>query len=146
MKLRKIDVFDVQGVYMLYFNDNIVYCGESICCLTRVTKHKNDGAIPFDDFEIIPSINRKTLERELIIKHRPMFNKQYNPNHIRVIGRHGGRKHGLNKKATIKAKKCTELYNNTKMTVPEIMKKLNIGSKATFYKYLKMHNTTLKTD
>ena len=145
MKFRSIDVFGIEGVYLLYCNNELVYCGESLCCLTRVVNHNHEKAILFDDFEIIPSKNRKELEKELIVKHCPKLNKQHNPNHVYVNNRKGGRKPGLNKKAIEKAKKCAELYNKNDMTVPEIMKKLKIGSKATFYKYIRIAEVDLKS-
>lgn len=144
MKLRCKDVFLIEGVYLLYLNDNVVYCGESKCCISRVNTHWREQAIIFDDFEVIKSSSRKSLEKALIIEYRPMYNKTYNPDHIKPINRKGGRKHGLTKSGKRKSKQCAELYKSSEMTVPEIMKKVGIGSKATFYKYLNIHSVDIK--
>ena len=52
-------------------------------------------------------------------------------------GRKGGRPHGLSKESKRKAKMCAKLYKANNICVEEIMDMVGIGSKATFYKYLR---------
>lgn len=52
-------------------------------------------------------------------------------------GRKGGRPHGISKAGKKKAKLIAKLYQANNMTVEDIMESMNIGSKATFYKYLR---------
>ena len=58
----------------------------------------------------------------------------------RKRGRKGGRPSGLTKEAKRKAALCKSLYKANDMTIEEIMEATNIGSKATFYKYLRFMN------
>lgn len=55
----------------------------------------------------------------------------------RKRGRKGGRPHGLTKESKKKANAAAKLYKANAMTVQDIMESLSIGSKATFYKYLR---------
>jgi len=55
----------------------------------------------------------------------------------RKRGRKGGRPSGLSKSAKSKARVCASLYKANDMSIEEIMETTGIGSKATFYKYLR---------
>ena len=55
----------------------------------------------------------------------------------RKRGRKGGRPSGLSKESKKKAKVCAKLYKANTLTIEEIMEITGIGSKATFYKYLR---------
>ncbi len=52
-------------------------------------------------------------------------------------GRKGGRKPGLSKSAKTKAKSAARLYEKGDQSVDEMMSALGIGSRATFYRYLR---------
>lgn len=62
----------------------------------------------------------------------------------RERGKIGGRPKGLSKEAKKKAKAAKDLYLNH-YTVDDICKILNIGSKATLYRYLNHESVILKT-
>lgn len=61
----------------------------------------------------------------------------------RARGRIGGKPKGLSTEAKEKAKALKILYDTGKITVMEICKRLEIGSKATFYKYLEFERKRL---
>lgn len=81
------------------------------------------------------------LERNLIIE-RTKAGLQA----AREKGNIGGRKPGLSPEAIKKAKAAKKLYldSDSNYTVDEICTTLNIGSKATLYRYLKYLNVSLK--
>lgn len=81
------------------------------------------------------------LERNLIIE-RTKAGLQV----AREKGHIGGRKPGLSPEAIKKAKAAKKLYldSDSNYTVDEICTTLNIGSKATLYRYLKYLNVSLK--
>lgn len=81
------------------------------------------------------------LERNLIIE-RTKAGLQA----AREKGNIGGRKPGLSPEAIKKAKAAKKLYldSDSNYTVDEICSTLNIGSKATLYRYLKYLNVSLK--
>ncbi len=72
------------------------------------------------------------LERDIIIERTNAGLEA-----ARKRGRKGGRPSGLTKASKTKAKMCAKLYKTNDVTVEEIMEMTNIGSKATFYKYLR---------
>lgn len=78
------------------------------------------------------------FEREIIIQ-RTHAGLQA----ARERGRIGGRKKGLSKEAKAKAKIAKQLYESGDMKVNAICKTLNIGSKATLYRYLRYTKTSL---
>ena len=81
------------------------------------------------------------LERNLIIE-RTKAGLQA----AREKGHIGGRKPGLSREAIKTAKAAKKLYldPDSNYTVEEICTTLNIGSKATLYRYLRYLNVTLK--
>ena len=81
------------------------------------------------------------LERNLIVE-RTNAGLQA----AREQGRVGGRKPGLSREAKKKANAAKKLYldPDTNYTVDEICSTLNIGSKATLYRYLRYLNVDLK--
>lgn len=58
----------------------------------------------------------------------------------RARGRIGGKPKGLSAEAKKKAVRVKDLYDERKLSVLEICRVLEIGSKATFYKYLRFEN------
>ncbi len=72
------------------------------------------------------------LERDLIVERT-----KAGLDAARKRGRKGGRPSGLSKASKQKAKMCAKLYKTNTVTIEDIMETLNIGSKATFYKYLR---------
>jgi len=60
----------------------------------------------------------------------------------RARGRKGGRPKAIDKIDQKKLQRAKELYNDKKMTVPEIMKLTGFKSKDTFYKYVVNTETT----
>lgn len=75
------------------------------------------------------------LERDIIVERTKAGLEA-----ARKRGRKGGRPHGLSKESKKKAKACAKLYKANAMTVQDIMESMSIGSKATFYKYLRYMN------
>ena len=63
------------GVYMLIDHGEIVYIGQSANIQQRINSHKKDKQ--FDDVRIIDcnKIDRRIVERDLIHKHSPKYNK-----------------------------------------------------------------------
>lgn len=72
------------------------------------------------------------LERDIIVERTKAGLEA-----ARKRGRKGGRPSGLSKASKQKAKLCAKLYKANTITIEEIMEMNNIGSKATFYKYLR---------
>lgn len=72
------------------------------------------------------------LERDLIVERTKAGLEA-----ARKRGRKGGRPSGLSKASKKKARLCVKLYKTNTVTVEEIMEMTDIGSKATFYKYLR---------
>lgn len=70
---------NVSGVYFLFHNDEIVYIGQGWNCFLRVAEHtRKDSSKVFTHWsfvEIQSETERKVIERELIKKHRPKFNR-----------------------------------------------------------------------
>jgi hypothetical protein len=70
---------NIQGVYLLFNNDKIVYVGKSDCCIkSRILLHLQDKQ--FDYFSIIQVENIEVinvLETALILYYRPFYNKIY---------------------------------------------------------------------
>ena len=62
----------------------------------------------------------------------------------RERGKLGGRPSGLSKEARKKAKAAKDLYLNGGYTADGICRLLNIGSKATLYRYLKFEGVSLR--
>ena len=78
--------FDLEGntggVYFLFNNDELVYIGKGWNCLLRVAEHtRKDSNKVFNSWrytEVIDSKKRGELERELIRKYKPIYNKNHN--------------------------------------------------------------------
>lgn len=70
---------NVSGVYFLFHNDEVVYIGQGWNCFLRVAEHtRKDSCKIFTHWsyvEVESETERKALERELIKKHRPKFNR-----------------------------------------------------------------------
>lgn len=62
----------------------------------------------------------------------------------RARGKIGGKPKGLSDSARKKAVRVKELYDEKSLTVDEICRLIKIGSKATFYKYLKFESERLR--
>lgn len=72
------------------------------------------------------------LERDIIIERT-----KAGLDAARKRGRKGGRPYGLTVESKKKAKICAKLYKANLLSVEEIMDMTGVGSKATFYKYLR---------
>jgi excinuclease UvrABC nuclease subunit len=78
-----------KGIYYLKFKHQIVYVGMSTTnCMNRINTHWNDNNKIFDAFEIkpTPDLSNKqilALEKRLIKKYKPMFNKVHNKDNNR---------------------------------------------------------------
>jgi DNA invertase Pin-like site-specific DNA recombinase len=72
------------------------------------------------------------LERDLIVERTKAGLEA-----AKKRGRKGGRPHGLSVEAKKKAEMCAKLYKTNTISVEEIMEMAGVGSKATFYKYLR---------
>jgi len=83
------------------------------------------------------------LDRNLIIERTNAGLKA-----ARERGRIGGRKKGLSPDAAKKAKTLKKIYEDPdrNMTIDEICKLLKLGSKATFYRYLRAENVKTKRE
>lgn len=82
-KKRKIDFFGVSGVYYLIKENKVVYIGESSCIITRLSQHYKEGVKDFDFFyydRVDSEVKRKSKEKILIKKFRPIYNSTHNPN------------------------------------------------------------------
>jgi hypothetical protein len=73
------ELFYSPCIYFLYFGGKIVYIGETISLMQRISQHVNDGVKEFDSFtfEVIEGsgVQRKHRESCLIRKHKPKYNK-----------------------------------------------------------------------
>ena len=63
-------------IYILYYNNKIVYIGESMRGIKRTMSHLTTKV--FDEFSFFDApedrIERLELEKKLILKHRPVYN------------------------------------------------------------------------
>lgn len=70
--------FNTPCIYLLYLNDNIVYVGQTLCLARRIQEHMESGK-EFDSFCVHTYMEdeyiRLQMERILIRKHRPKYNK-----------------------------------------------------------------------
>lgn len=100
-----------------------------------------DTTTPLGKFFLQINGSFAELERNLIIE-RTKAGLQA----AREKGKVGGRKPGLSSEAIKKAKAARKLYldSDNNYTVEEICSTLNIGSKATLYRYLRHLNVDLK--
>jgi DNA invertase Pin-like site-specific DNA recombinase len=78
------------------------------------------------------------LERDLIIERTKAGLES-----ARRRGRTGGRPNGLSKEAKKKAIVAETLYKEGKLSVKDICKTINVGSKRTLYKYLRSRNVEI---
>ena len=69
------------GLYFLFDGDDLVYIGKGWNCLLRVAEHtRKDSDKVFTSWEYIHIQDKREysmLERELIQKHAPKYNKTY---------------------------------------------------------------------
>ncbi len=72
---------NVSGVYFLFDQGELVYIGKGWNCLLRVAEHtRKDSDKIFTSWEYIAIENKKeysALEKELIRRHAPKYNKTY---------------------------------------------------------------------
>ena len=63
------------GVYLLFYNKEVVYVGQSVCPYQRIFAHKNKKL--FDEFRILHCSSRRALywEKKLIDFFNPKLNK-----------------------------------------------------------------------
>ncbi|MDL2312815.1 recombinase family protein [Bacteroidales bacterium OttesenSCG-928-B11] len=100
-----------------------------------------DTATPLGQFFLQITGAFAELDRNLIIERTHAGLKA-----AKERGRVGGRKKGLSKEAEKKAKAVKKIYldpENT-LSMDEICKLFNIGSKATLYRYLRAENVEIK--
>lgn len=99
-----------------------------------------DTATPLGSFFLHITGAFAELERNLIVERTKAGLKI-----ARDQGRIGGRRKGLSKNAKNKAKAAKKLYlsEERNQTVEDICKLLGIGSKATFYRYLRSENVII---
>ncbi len=72
------------GLYFLFDNDELVYIGKGWNCLLRVAEHtRKDSDKIFTSWNYIEITDKQEyskLEKELIVKFSPKYNKVYNKN------------------------------------------------------------------
>jgi|GEM_PF-2485641 len=72
---------NLSGVYFLFDQDELVYIGKGWNCLLRVAEHtRKDSDKVFTSWEYVHVSNKSeytALEKELIRKHAPKYNKVY---------------------------------------------------------------------
>jgi predicted GIY-YIG superfamily endonuclease len=77
----KTNTVNKKGVYFLYYKGEVVYIGETKMFLHRIATHLKDNIKQFDSFELVYENNtqagRRKVEKELILKHKPKYNKDY---------------------------------------------------------------------
>lgn len=76
-------LFGVSGLYFLFDKGlNVVYIGESRDCVKRISQHFDEGVKNFSFFKIYrfdgTDTHRKAIERKLIKRYNPQYNKQHN--------------------------------------------------------------------
>ena len=81
------------------------------------------------------------FERNLLVERTQVGLKA-----ARARGRMGGRPKGLAPEAINKAQIALSLYDAGEMSVMDIMKRLGIGSKSTFYKYIRFAKSNQKEE
>jgi hypothetical protein len=64
------------GVYLLVYKGRIQYIGRTACFLQRLGIHHSDRKIPFDSVYVMLCSNAEEKEYELILKHKPKYNKE----------------------------------------------------------------------
>tara|TARA_R100000773_G_scaffold31927_2_gene27253 strand:- start:457 stop:873 length:417 start_codon:yes stop_codon:yes gene_type:complete len=66
------------GVYLLYYQKEVVYVGQSMCPYQRIFQHKDKKL--FDEFRILHCSAKRTLywENKLINYFQPKLNKAFN--------------------------------------------------------------------
>ena len=62
----------LSGVYLLFYDKEIVYIGESKNPNARIGSHVKDKV--FDGYRILPTNRRKYWEKILIARHQPKYN------------------------------------------------------------------------
>lgn len=74
-------MFFTPCIYFLLQNDKVVYVGESISVMTRISQHVKDGTKSFNGFSFEPfrgsDKERKHKEKLLIKKLQPVYNIQH---------------------------------------------------------------------
>lgn len=76
-------LFGISGIYFLLDEGlNVVYIGESIDCSWRIGQHFKDDNKQFKFFKVYKfnstDAQRIAIERKLIKRYNPIFNKQHN--------------------------------------------------------------------
>lgn len=79
-----LQAFNSACIYMLYDDKELVYIGETICFITRLSQHIKEGNKKFDSFKIRYYLEndkyRKNEEKRMIKKFKPKYNIIHNPN------------------------------------------------------------------
>lgn len=67
----------VIGVYLLYYDDTVVYVGQSINCYVRIKTHWREGQKIFNSYEIYEceDFELDYIEQKFIYRYRPEYNK-----------------------------------------------------------------------
>ena len=69
-------------IYFLNLDGKIVYIGETISLMTRISQHVNEAAKVFNNFSFEPCSGsdkeRKSIEAKLIRRHKPKYNVVHN--------------------------------------------------------------------
>jgi len=79
-----LEAFNSGCIYMLYNDNELVYIGETVCFISRLSQHIQEGKKEFDSFKIRYYIEndrcRKNTEKRMIKKFKPKYNLIHNPN------------------------------------------------------------------
>lgn len=72
---------NTRGVYLLFYDDELVYIGKGWNCFLRVAEHtRKDSNKQFNSWNFIPVPETKDLdhfEKLLIQEHKPKYNVQH---------------------------------------------------------------------
>jgi predicted GIY-YIG superfamily endonuclease len=73
--------FNMVGCYFLWYQNNIVYVGESTCIMSRLVQHQKEGKKVFDrwTFKQVSGSDKQRLshEKKLIKHYKPKYNKTH---------------------------------------------------------------------
>lgn len=84
LDLNELDLIPVKrqrGIYFLYRGTELVYIGQTTHLLPRLGNHIDDNSKEFDFYkflEINGNINLDSIERDYIMKYKPIYNIQFN--------------------------------------------------------------------
>jgi len=76
------EIYNIEGIYLLYNRDELVYIGYSTCITTRIGTHYKDKDKIFTNYDVLvlddlESDEYLQKEKDLIQLHKPKYNIQH---------------------------------------------------------------------